>query len=235
MTMPALPTAEDIDKAREQASAVVNEVLSQARTPLLAVLGAGDVAARTVRDALERARKELAERAEAAKDGIGELQLDTGQWREKFDPAELRKLVDAYSEAAVRIYGTLAERGEETLGRLRAQPRVQQAFDQVGAGVDTAQERVETVVEDVRELADDVLGKVSRSTRSTGEKVAVATRKAADETARAVRDTAEEAADAVTEAGASAASATRSTSRKAANRTPRKAPTGGARRGQKKD
>ena len=54
--MPNLPTTDELRKAGEQ-------VVAAARTPLLAALGAGDLAAKAVIDALNKTR----ERAEAAR------------------------------------------------------------------------------------------------------------------------------------------------------------------------
>ncbi|SDN17067.1 hypothetical protein [Allokutzneria albata] len=206
--MATLPTSEDVRKAREQAGAVVTTVLEQARTPLLAALGAGDLAAKAVADALGKAREAAKDGAEAAKSAADELPKDLSGLRAKLEPAELRKLVDAYTQAALQLYGYLAERGEEALETLRNTPQVQKALTQVEEGTKVAQGRVEEVVTDVRELADDVLGKVTRRTRSAGEKAAQATERAAEDVAEAVID-----------AGAEAAAATRSTTRKAATRT----------------
>jgi heparin binding hemagglutinin HbhA len=203
--MPNLPTQEELRKAGEQAAAA-------ARTPLLAALGAGDLATKAVIEALTKAKTQIDERTEAAKTAVDELPTELSGLREKLDPAELRKLVDAYTQSALHLYSYLAEQGEQTLEKLRSQPQVKKALDQVEGVVDAAQKRAESAAEDARELADDVLGKVTRRTRSVGEK-----------TARAVSDASEKLADAVEEAGDDVAHEVRSTSRKAANRTaPRK-------------
>lgn len=156
--MPAFPKTEDVTKVREQAG----QALEQARTPLLAALGAGDLAAQALLEAVHKVRSQLNERAEAARQ---ELPNDLGELREKFDPAELRKRVDAYSQTAKQLYDYLAERGEETLHRLQDQPQVKKVWDQVG----TAQGKVEETVDEVRDLTDDVLGKVSRPFGKTEE------------------------------------------------------------------
>ncbi|APU12494.1 MULTISPECIES: hypothetical protein [Actinoalloteichus] len=224
--MPTLPDSEDVKKVREQADSALGTAAEQARTPLLAALGAGDLAAKAVVDLLGKVRDRVAEGAETARANAGELPNDFEELRQKLDPAELRKLVDAYTQAALQLYGHLAERGEATLGRLRSRPDVQRAWSQVEAGVGTAQERVEHAVDDVRELADDVLGKVTRNTRSVGEKAAAATEQAAEDLAETTKEQSDEAAEAVLDAGAKAGSAVRSTARKTANRTaPRKSST----------
>ncbi|MDA3649122.1 hypothetical protein LZ318_15270 [Saccharopolyspora indica] len=153
--MPGFPKTEDVNKVREQAEKAFGDAVEQARTPLLAALGAGDLAAQALLEAVNKVRSQLNERAEAARQ---ELPNDLDELRGKLDPAELRKRVDAYSQTAKQLYDFLAERGEETLHRLQDQPQVKKVWSQVG----TAQDKVEETVDEVRDLADDVLGKVSR-------------------------------------------------------------------------
>ncbi|GAA4853264.1 hypothetical protein [Saccharopolyspora rosea] len=195
--MPAFPKTDDVNKVREQAQVAFGEAVEQARTPLLAALGAGDLAARTVTDALTKLRTELNERAEGARQ---DLPTDLAELRERLDPAELRKRVDGYAKSARQLYDYLAERGEETWQRLQSQPQVKRAWSQVGVVQDKAAE----TAEQAGDIADDVLGKVSRSARSAGEKAA---------------EKAESAADTAREAGEEAASTARSTARKTASRT----------------
>jgi heparin binding hemagglutinin HbhA len=204
-----LPTTEDVKKAREQAVAVLNTAAENVRTPLLAALGAGDLATQAVIDAVTKARTKVNEGATTARESVP---TDLAGLREKVDPAELRKLVDEYTEAAQKLYHKLADQGEDALTKLKAEPRVTKAIDQVEEAIATLQERVGDVAGDARELAEEVLAKVTRRTRSVGEK-----------TARRVEQATEEAALAVEEAGSDVAHEVRSASRKAANRTaPRK-------------
>jgi heparin binding hemagglutinin HbhA len=192
--MSTLPTTEDVRKAGEQVSAALTAVLEQAKTPLLAALGAGDLAGKALTEALTKARTQVNERAEAARTAVDELP----GLREKLDPSELRKLVETYTTAASNLYSYLAEHGEETLEKLREQPQVKVVLDQVG---------------DLQNRADDVLGQIARRTRSVGEKAA-----------EDVEQAAEDIAEAVVEAGGDVAAETRSVSRKAANKVsaPRK-------------
>nr|WP_228046543.1 apolipoprotein A1/A4/E family protein [Saccharopolyspora sp. HNM0983] len=168
----------------------------QAKTPLLAVLGAGDLAAQTVYEAVQKVRTQLNERVEHAQQ---DLPADLTDLRARIEPAQLRKRVDDYAENAKQLYGYLAERGEGTLERLQSQPQVQRVRDQV----ETAQDRVGETVGEVRELADDVLGKVSRTSREAGDKAA----DAADEVRERVADTADEAGAKATEAAEKVADA----------------------------
>ncbi|MEU6127582.1 hypothetical protein ABZ805_00275 [Saccharopolyspora sp. NPDC047091] len=200
-----MPTSENDTKTRGDAA-------EQARTPLLAALGAGDLAAQTIADALTKLRTRLGEGAESARNGVNDLPNDL---KERFDPAELRKLVDAYTRSAAQLYGYLADRGETTFERLQTQPQVKQAWSQL----EQVQGRVDSAVGDARLLADDVLGKVTRTTRSWSEKAAETTEQATTRAAEQVRETAADVADTVEEAGSDAAATTRSTGRKTANRT----------------
>jgi len=186
--MPTLPTTEDVRKAGEQAAATFTALLEQAKTPLLAALGAGDLAGKALTDALTKARTQVNERAEAARTAVDELP----GLRDKLDPSELRKLLDTYTSAAANLYTYLAEHGEETLEKLREQPQVKVVLDQVG---------------DLQNRADDVLGTIARRTRAAGEKAA-----------EDVEAKAEELAEAVVEAGGDVAEETRNVTRKAAGK-----------------
>lgn len=224
--MPKLPTAQDVRKARKQAT-------EAARTPLYAVIGAGDLATEAVREYVTKARGDATGQAKGVQSRVddlqarlvqlqdrlvevraqvrtkvGELPDDVAELRGKLEPAELRHALEGYTQSLQELYERLATRGETALDRLRKQPRVQDAIERVEEAADTAEDRVGKLVEDARELADDVLGRVSRRTRSVGEKTAIAAERLADD-----------AAGAVEEAGDELASTTRSVTRKAANRT----------------
>ncbi|GAA3003982.1 hypothetical protein [Actinokineospora diospyrosa] len=186
-----LPKTEDVRKAGGQAAAAVNTAIEQARTPLLAALGAGDLAAKAVVDAVNKAKA----RAEATPNEL----------RGKFDPAELRKLVEEYTAAALRLYQGLAEHGEDALGKLRSQPQVKKLEE----AIEAAQTRVGVAAGDARTLAEDVLAKVTGKTREAGEKAA--------ETAETI---AADVAEAVVDAGDEVAEEARSASRRVANRKP---------------
>jgi heparin binding hemagglutinin HbhA len=180
--MPALlPTSEDVRKAREQAVAVLNTAAESVRTPLLAALGAGDLATSAVIDAVNKARTKVNEGATA-------VPTDLTGLREKVDPAELRKLVDEYTEAAQKLYHKLADQGEGTLTKLKTQPQVHKAIDQLEEAIATLQERVGDVAGDARELAEELLAKVTRRTRDAGEKTATTVERVAEDTALAVEE-----------------------------------------------
>jgi heparin binding hemagglutinin HbhA len=206
-TTPTLPTTADLRKAREAARKAMASAFEQARTPLYAVIGAGDATTKVIFDAVGKARTQVTESAEAAKTAVDELPTDVATLREKLDPTELRKLVDQVVEAANKLYKELAAEGEKTVGKLRSEPRIKKAVEQFDQAAQTAQQRAEKVVDDTRELADEVLGKIVRRTRSTGEKAALAAVEATEELAAEVAATGEEVAHEL-----------RSTTRKAANK-----------------
>lgn len=206
--MASMPTAQDVRKVGEQARSVLAGAVDQARTPFYAAVGAGDLATRALIDAVEKARTQVTERADAARTVVDDLPGDVAGLRAKLDPGELRKLVDQYTNAALKLYQRLSEQGEKTVDTLRSQPQVKRAVEQFDQAAQAAQHRAETAVEDARELADDVLGRVIRRTRSTGEKAATV-----------VESVTEQAAEEVTDAGAEVAHEVRGTTRRAANRT----------------
>lgn len=191
-------------KSARKSGDVVTVALERARIPLLALVGASDLAAKSVVDALQKVRQQVNERAEAARSTVDELPGEITGLRGRLDPTELRKVVDSYTSSAVQFYEHLAHHGEETIDRLRAQPQVKRALKQA----DVARHRAEAAAGEARELADDVLGRVTRRTRSAGEKAARTTERVSDQ-----------AAEKVSAAGQEAASATRSTAQKTAART----------------
>ncbi|WP_432849328.1 hypothetical protein ACQPXB_02870 [Amycolatopsis sp. CA-161197] len=191
------PKTEDVRK-------VVSTAIDQVRTPLLAALGAGNLASQAVTDAVAKARKS----GEHARKNLEELPTDVESLRGKLDPAELRKVIDEYTEAALKLYNKLAESGEQTWDKISAQPQVKKALDQLEDALTTAQQRVDGLAGETRERVDGVLAKVTKRTRSAGEKTARKVTEVADETAAAVEDL-----------GDDLAHETRSVARKAANRT----------------
>jgi heparin binding hemagglutinin HbhA len=228
-----LPTAQDVRKARRQATTAVAGALEQARTPLYVALGAGSLASEAVASYARKARGEAYGQAGTAQARVADLQArltelqgqltdlpvrlrtrlaevteEMTALRGKLDAAELRELADAYRRTMQEVYERLAARGARVYGELAAQPQLKRAVGRVEQATDTAEVRVERFVEEARVIAEDVLARVTRRTRSTGETAA-----------RKTEDVATDVADAVVEAGGEVASTTRSVTRKAAERT----------------
>jgi heparin binding hemagglutinin HbhA len=215
----SLPTAADVRKIREQAAKGASERAEVARTPLLAVLGAGDLAYTTAVKAITDARARASQRAEQASHLPGKLTAE-----------ELRKVVEQLREQARKVYAGFAERGEQAWGKFRENPQVKEAVTRFGGYADKFDARVDTFVDDAHDAAEKALTAVSRQTRSTGEKAAQATKRfsgkaaesvteASEDVSEAVADTGAKTAEVITEAGDGAATTTRSTTRKAASRT----------------
>lgn len=217
------------EKTREQVSERFGDVVEQVRTPLLAALGAGDLATQAVADLLNKARAQVDRTSKPVTPAdVAELRdkldaselnklVDPKELRKLVDPGELRDLVDAYAKAAGDLYRYLAEHGEGALDKLREQPQVRKAIEQLEEAVNQAQGRVGDAAGDARELADEVLARVTFRARSTGEKAA-----------NRVNEVAKETAEAVTGAGDTVASETRSATRKVAAKTDPKPATNAA-------
>jgi heparin binding hemagglutinin HbhA len=215
ITMPVtLPTAADVRKVREQAAKNAAERAEAARTPLLAVLGAGDAAVtvvtRAVVDAQTRRRAQ-----------VDKVQAYVTALPQKLSADEARKTVAELREQAGTAYAGFAERGEKAWGKIRTQPQVKDAIARIESYTEKLDARVDSFVDDAHDAAEKALAVVTRQTRSVGERAARSTEQVADETAETVT----EVAGKISEAGDEAAHATRSTTRRAAYRTaPRTAP-----------
>lgn len=188
----SLPTAQDVRKARKQATAAVSGALEQARAPIYAALGAGELATETVVSYARKARsgatdqaritelqQRLAELPERLTDlpawlrtRINELSTELTELRGKLEAGELHELVDSYRKALTEVYEKLATRGETVYVKLAAQPQVKRAVSRVGDAADSAEIRAERFVEEARALADEVLGRVSGRPRSAGDNTA---------------------------------------------------------------
>lgn len=226
--MPALPTTEDVRHVRQQAEAGVTATIQVMRNPLLAALGVVDAATSLLTETLARTRDaadrggetqyRLLRALNEMQSRVSELPGEISELRYRLEPTELRRLAEQYRESAQQAYASLVERGEEALGELRSQPRVQQALGSVESGVDTAQERLETVVRDLNIAVEELRSRFARTSRSVGEKVARGTETAVTAAAGQMEDTAHDVTDAVLDAGVEAAAVSRGASRRVADR-----------------
>lgn len=142
------------------------------KAPLLAALGAADLALATVNDLLielrdraEERRTGTRSRVEESRARLTKLQEDLPDQlrglRERFTAEELRKAAEGYLEAATTRYNELVVRGEDALERLRSQ-----------SGFDDASARAEVYVDQAVELTQEALGTVASQTRAVGERAA---------------------------------------------------------------
>src|ERR1700687_6200038 len=149
-----------------------NPTIEDLKTPLLAAVGAADLALATVNEILPdlraragEARTDATARVEERRARLAKLQGDLpkefGELRERFTTEELRKAAESYAEAATTTYNKLVERGEAAIERLRSQP----AFEDAAS-------RVEGYTDQAVELTQEALGTVASQTRAVGERAA---------------------------------------------------------------
>jgi len=160
---------------------VENPNIDDLKTPLLAALGAADLALATVNDLItnlreraeetrtearsrvEERRTRLSNRVEERRARLSKLQEDLPDHitdlRERFTPEELRKAAEGYVEAATSRYNELVERGESALERLRSQSANEEG-------------RAERYAVQAVELTQEALGTVASQTRAVGERAA---------------------------------------------------------------
>ena len=149
-----------------------NNNIEDLKAPLLAALGAADLALATVNDLLanlrdraEETRTDTRSRVEESRARLNKLQEElpeqVADLRERFTSDELRKAAEGYLEAATSRYNELVERGEAALERLRSQS----AFEDASA-------RAEGYVDQAVELTQEALGTVATQTRAVGERAA---------------------------------------------------------------
>ena len=149
-----------------------NPSIDDLKAPLLAALGAADLALATVNDLLtelrdraEETRTDTRGRVEESRARLTKLQEDLPEQlrdlRDRFTADELRSAAEGYVEAATSRYNELVERGEAALERLRSQ-----------SGLDDVSERAEGYVEQAVELTQEALGTVASQTRAVGERAA---------------------------------------------------------------
>ncbi|MFV1365950.1 heparin-binding hemagglutinin [Mycolicibacterium elephantis] len=142
------------------------------KAPLLAAVGAADLALErvneivaTLRERAGDARSDARTTVEERRARINKLQEELPsqfeELRERLSSDELRKLAETYADAAQSTYNKLVERGEVALERLRSQP-----------GLSDAAGRVEGYTDQAVELTQEALGNVAAQTRAVGERAA---------------------------------------------------------------
>ena len=142
------------------------------KAPLLAAVGAADLALErvneivtTLREQAGEARATASTRAQERRARLNKLQEDLpsqfDELRGRLSTEELRKFAETYADAAQTTYNKLVERGEAALERLRSQP-----------GFTDAASRVEGYTDRGVELTQEALGNVAAQTRAVGERAA---------------------------------------------------------------
>ena len=142
------------------------------KAPLLAWVGAADLALERVneivtalRERAGEARTDASTRAQETRDRLTKLQEDLPKRREelrgRLTSDELRKAAESYREQAIETYQSLVERGEAVPERLRTQP-----------GFEESRARAEQAISGTVELTQEALGNVASQTRAVGERAA---------------------------------------------------------------
>ncbi|HSV65455.1 MAG TPA: hypothetical protein VLJ59_06040 [Mycobacteriales bacterium] len=162
----------DVRKAGETVLEQGKAVLDDARKPLYAVVGAGDLAVTTavsqvkelpgetqtavdtrVKKAqarLDDIRTEAKARYEGLVHKATELQGKARELPSKADalkPKELRSTVETYVGKAKELYDDLAARGEKIVTKVADQPGIKTVIDRAEVLFDRVEERVEHVIE----------------------------------------------------------------------------------------
>ena len=174
-----MPITPDVRKAREAVVDQSKAVLEDARKPLYAVVGAGDLAvtrtASQLRDLPAETQSVVDTRVKQVRTRIEDLRADvktritelrgkatelqgkaTDTAGKTFKPSELKSRVESYLGKAREVYEDLAVRGEKILTRVSDRPavknvidRAENLFDRSGDAVEDAAGNVDDVVESV--------------------------------------------------------------------------------------
>ncbi len=158
--------------AKKTAKTNTQPTVDDLKAPLLAAVGAADLALErvneivaTLRERAGEARTDAEARVEESRARLTKLQEDLptqfGDLRDRLSSDELRKFAESYAETAQTTYNKLVERGEVAIEKLRSQPALEEA-----AG------RVETYTDQAVELTQEALGNVASQTRAVGERAA---------------------------------------------------------------
>jgi heparin binding hemagglutinin HbhA len=142
------------------------------KAPLLAAVGAADLALErvneivaTLREQAGEARATASTRAQERRAALTKLQEDLptqfDELRGRLSGDELRKVAESYADAAQSTYNKLVERGEAALERLRSTNALEEG-----------RERVERYSDQAVELTQEALGNVATQTRAVGERAA---------------------------------------------------------------
>jgi heparin binding hemagglutinin HbhA len=142
------------------------------KAPLLAAVGAADLALErvneivaTLRERAGEARTDTQARVEESRARLTKLQEDLptqfDELRGRLSSEELRKFAESYADAAQTTYNKLVERGEAALERIRTTPALEEG-----------RERVERYSDQAVELTQEALGNVASQTRAVGERAA---------------------------------------------------------------
>jgi heparin binding hemagglutinin HbhA len=149
-----------------------NPTVEDLKAPLLAAVGAADLALErvneivtTLRERAEEARTDAGSRVDETRGRIAKLREDLPQRAEgirgRLSSDELRDAAEGYRDSVTELYNELIERGEAALERLRTQP-----------GFEERRAQAEKRFSETVELTQEALGNVASQTRAVGERAA---------------------------------------------------------------
>lgn len=152
--------------------------LASARKSAFAVVGAGDA---VLARAAEQGKQFAARTQEVATSRV--------------DPAEVRKTVESYLQAAgdqaATAYAQLSKRGQEVVHEFRKDPRVQRVILRTERAVDSVEDTLEDLLDDVASTVDsdvadakDAVAEGADKTRATVRKTAARNTNARKSTTR---------------------------------------------------
>jgi heparin binding hemagglutinin HbhA len=177
-----MPITADVRKARVAVVDQSKAVLEDARKPLYAVVGAGDLAVsrtasqlrelpadyqtavdtrvKQVRTRIEDLRTDVKTRIEDLRSKATELQGKATDTAGKafVKPSELRSRVESYLDRAKEVYEDLAARGEKVVTKVSDRPAVKSVIDRA----ETLFDRAGEAVEDAAETAESAAGSTTR-------------------------------------------------------------------------
>ena len=157
---------------KTQKNTAAQPTVDDLKAPLLAAVGAADLALErvneivaTLRERAGEARTDAEARVEESRARLTRLQEDLptqfGDLRDRLSSEELRKFAESDAETAQTTYNKLVERGEVAIEKLRSQPALEEAAGRVRSNTDQAVE-----------LTQEALGNVASQTRAVGERAA---------------------------------------------------------------
>jgi heparin binding hemagglutinin HbhA len=149
-----------------------NPTVEELKAPLLAAVGAADLALErvneivaTLRERAGEARTDAGSRVDETRGRIAKLREDLPQRadeiRGRLSGDELREAAEGYRDQVTELYNELIERGEAALERLRTQP-----------GFEERRAQAEKRFSETVELTQEALGNVASQTRAVGERAA---------------------------------------------------------------
>ena len=118
------PSKFDVREARDSAQKLASEAWDPFREPTLAMLGLGDLAVSTAREAASKVQHGVTD----AQSRVEDLPSEIAELRTKLTAEDFRKLVDSYLAAVRGVYDDLVKRGNSAYSSIRSQPQVKEAI-----------------------------------------------------------------------------------------------------------